>query len=82
MNEEAKERFQEYLTLFEEHKTEWEEIEAFTKLRDFAQTRIAEIDGDGEEEYYDEEGGDDYGDDNKDKDGDGDGEGEGDGDDY
>lgn len=70
------------MDLFEQNKDTWEEQEAYTKLRDFAQTRIEEIDGAGEggDDYYDEEGGDDYGDEKKD--GEGEKDGDGDGDDY
>ena len=69
MNEEAKALYQEYLDMFAEHSSEggaasaadavqdWNDVPAYTKLRDFAMVAIDEIDGDGDEgdEYYDEE---------------------------
>ena len=66
MNDEAKALYQEYLDMFAEHSSEggaavdavldWSNVQAYTKLRDFAMVAIDEIDGgDDEEEYYDEE---------------------------
>ncbi len=66
--DEAKLTYQSFLDMFEENKVEWEEQDGYKKLRDIAQTRIEEIDYEGEEGegeegdgdgYYDEEDGDD-----------------------
>ena len=60
--EEAKEKFNHFLQVFSEMdglegRPDWELDEKLKKLKEFSEARLAELDGEEEEEYYDEEDG-------------------------
>ena len=60
--DEAKEKFNYFLQVFSEMdglegRPDWELDEKLKKLKEFSEARLAELDGEEEEEYYDEEDG-------------------------